>query len=62
MVDTFYFFNQLNALIPSYTANELPIFLTDNVFLGTSGLIDNCCILGFHESQGPPIATAKTWI
>ena len=62
VVDTAYFVNQLNALIPSYTANELPIFLTDNVFLGTSGLIQNCCILGYHDSQGPPIASAKTWI
>jgi len=57
------FFNQvLNGLLPAYTAHELPIFVTDNVYLGTNGSINNCCILGFHDSQGPPVATAQTWI
>jgi hypothetical protein len=62
VVDTTYFGQILNTLLPNYTANQLPIFLTDNVFLGTNGLIQNCCIFGYHESQGPPINTAKTWI
>jgi hypothetical protein len=62
VLDTTYFSQLLTTLIPSYSANQLPIFITDNVYLGTNGLIQNCCILGFHASQGAPIATAKTWI
>jgi hypothetical protein len=62
VVDTTFFEQTLTTLLPSYTANQLPVFTTDNVFLGTGGLIANCCILGFHASQGPPAATAKTWI
>jgi len=62
VVDTNFFDQLLGTLTPSYTADQLPIFLTDNVFLGTNGLIQNCCILGFHASQAGPIATAKTWI
>jgi PA domain len=62
VLDTNYFESILAGLLPSYAANQLPIFVTDNVYLGTNGLIQNCCILGFHASQGPPIATAKTWI
>ncbi len=61
-VDDGFFDLLLNALLPSYAANELPIFLTDNVFLAPQGLLEFCCVLGFHESQGPPIATAQTWI
>jgi hypothetical protein len=57
------FFNaQLNALTANYGADTLPIFLTDNVFEGINGTINTCCILGYHNSQGPPAATAKTWI
>jgi len=62
VVDTNYFGQILAGLLPSYLANQLPMFLTDNVFLGSNGLMQNCCILGYHASQGPPIATAKTWI
>jgi hypothetical protein len=62
VVDTNSFEALLNTLIQPYTANQVPIFLTDNVFLGDNGLIQNCCILGFHTSQGPPAATSKTWI
>jgi hypothetical protein len=62
VLDTNYFESILSSLITSYTANQLPVFVTDNVYLGTGGLIQNCCILGFHASQGAPIATAKTWI
>jgi hypothetical protein len=62
VLDPTYFDQILSGLLPSYTANQLPIFLTDNVFLGTNGLLANCCILGFHSSQSSPIATAKTWI
>ena len=57
-----FFDAQLNALTSNYTANMLPIFLTDNVFEGSNGSINTCCILGYHNSQGPPAATAKTWI
>jgi hypothetical protein len=59
---TGYFDGILNALLPSYSANQLVIFQTDNVYLGNNGLVQNCCVLGYHASQGPPIATAKTWI
>ena len=62
VLDPSYFDQLLATLVPSYSANQLPIFLTDNVFLGDNGLIENCCTLGFHDSQRPPIATAKTWI
>ena len=62
VVDTQYFEQVLATLTPNYTANQLPIFLTDDVYLGDSGLIENCCIVGFHASQGGAIATAKTWI
>jgi hypothetical protein len=62
VLDTTYFGQVLAGLLPSYSANELPIFTTDNVYLGTNGVIQNCCILGYHNSQGPPAATAKTWI
>jgi hypothetical protein len=57
------FFNALlTALTANYAADTLPIFLTDNVFEGSNGTINTCCILGYHNSQGPPAATAKTWI
>ena len=62
VVDNSFFDLVLNALLPSYTANELLIFLTDNVFLAPQGQLQFCCVLGFHDSQGPPIASAQTWI
>ena len=62
VVDNNFFDTVLNALLPSYTANQLPIFVTDNVFLGTNGAIQSCCVLGFHNSQRAPIVTAQTWI
>ncbi len=52
----------LNSLLPAYTANQLPIFLTDNVYLSSGGTISGCCVLGFHNSQNASIATSKTWI
>jgi hypothetical protein len=62
VVTNSFFDAQLNALLPNYTANMLPIFLTDNVYEGSNGTIGTCCILGYHNSQGPPATTAKTWI
>ncbi len=62
VVDPTYFNQVLAALLPAFSANTVVIFLTDNVDLGTAGLVQNCCILGFHASQGPPAATAQTWI
>jgi hypothetical protein len=53
---------RINSLIHGFTANTLPIFLTDNVFEGSDGTINTCCVLGFHNSQRPPANTAKTWI
>ena len=52
----------IGSQIPNYPARILPIFLTDNVFESFDGTIGTCCILGYHNSQGPPAATAKTWI
>ena len=62
VVDTQYFEQILATLTPNYTADQLPIFLTDDVYLAANGLLENCCIAGFHASQGGAIATAKTWI
>jgi hypothetical protein len=57
------FFNsQVNSIVAAYTADTLPIVLTDNVFEGSNGTINTCCVLGYHNSQGPPAATVKTWI
>ena len=57
------FFNpQINALVGGFTADTLPIFLTDNVFESDGKFDNTCCILGFHNSQRPPASTAKTWI
>jgi hypothetical protein len=62
VLDDTYFNQVLATLLPSYTAIQLPIFITDNVFLGAGGLIQNCCVFGFHASQSGPISSAKTWI
>jgi hypothetical protein len=62
VLDDTYFGQVLATLLPSYSASQLPVFTTDNVYLGANGLIQNCCVLGFHNSQVGPIATAKTWI
>jgi hypothetical protein len=53
---------EINSLVKGFTADTLPIFLTDNVFEGFDGTINTCCILGYHNSQRPPARTAKTWI
>jgi hypothetical protein len=53
---------QLTSLVASYGANMLPIFLTDNVYESADGTVSTCCILGYHASEGPPVATAHTWI
>jgi hypothetical protein len=53
---------RINSLIHGFTADTLPIFLTDNVFEGFDGTINTCCVLGYHNSQRPPANTAKTWI
>jgi hypothetical protein len=52
----------LNGLVSAYGPNVLPIFLTDNVYESDDGTINTCCTLGYHASEGPPIATAHTWI
>jgi hypothetical protein len=59
VLDTTWFRQLLTTLMQSYSANQLPIFLTDNVYLGTNGIMQNCCILGFHSSQGPPHCHGK---
>jgi hypothetical protein len=62
VLDTTYFDQVLATLLRSYSASQLPVFMTDNVYLGANGLMQNCCVLGLHASQSGPIATAKTWI
>lgn len=62
VLDNTYFDQVLASLLPTYSASQLPVFMTDNVYLGANGLIQNCCILGFHASQSGAITTAKTWI
>jgi hypothetical protein len=62
VLDTVYFDQLLTSLIANYQANQLPIFVTDDVYLGSGGVIQNCCIVGFHNSQSGSIGTAKTWI
>jgi hypothetical protein len=57
-----FFDSQLDALVPAYGPNVLPIFVTDNVYESPTGTLTGCCILGYHASEGPPIATAHTWI
>jgi hypothetical protein len=52
----------INSQIASFAPNVLPIFLTDNVFESPTGTISGCCTLGYHNSEGGPIATAHTWI
>jgi len=53
----------LRNQLGSFTAETVPIFVTDNVFESATGALDNsCCVLGFHNSQQPPASTAKTWI
>jgi hypothetical protein len=53
---------QINSQIHGFTADTLPIFITDNVFEGFDGTINTCCVLGYHNSQRPPASSAKTWI
>jgi hypothetical protein len=53
---------RIASLTAAYAATTLPVFLTDNVFEGFDGTIGTCCILGYHNSQGGPITTGKTWI
>jgi hypothetical protein len=44
VVASSYLDSQLNAQVSNYTANVLPIFLTDNVYEGSNGTINTCCI------------------
>jgi hypothetical protein len=62
VVTASYLDSLLDTLVSSYTADVLPIFLTDNVYEAFDGTINTCCILGYHSSEGPPASTAKTWI
>jgi hypothetical protein len=54
--------SQLNGLLPGFTADQMPIFITDNVVLSPTGTLTGCCALGFHSSQSGSPTTAKTWI
>jgi hypothetical protein len=61
VLDSF-FDPQLTAMVTAFGPNVLPIFLTDNVFESNTGTFTGCCVLGYHASEGAPIATAHTWI
>ena len=61
LVDLDFFDNVISGLYPAYSAAELPIFLVDNVFL-YEGTPNQCCILGYHNSEGGSVLTAHTWI
>lgn len=62
VLDPGFFDPIIDNLVASYGPDQLPIFLTDNVFEGPGALLQNCCIGGYHASQGAPISTAQTWI
>jgi hypothetical protein len=58
-----YFIGLINSMLSNYGANQLIIFITDNVILSPTGSpSDPSFFFGFHGSQGGPIATAKTYI
>jgi hypothetical protein len=62
VVSSVWFDAVLNSLERSFPPNALPIFLTDNVYESFDGTVFGCCTLGYHNSEGPPAATAHTWI
>jgi hypothetical protein len=62
VVDSTYFESLVRGLALLNPATQVTIFVTDNVFEGAGGLIQNCCNLGYHTSQIAPVATARTWI
>lgn len=62
VVDTTYFETLLRNLAFTYPATQVTIFVTDNVFEGVGGLIQNCCNLGYHTAQIGPVTTSHTWI
>lgn len=57
-----FFDSVLSILVPTYSGNQLPIFLTDNVYLSPGGTLTGCCVLGYHNSEGPPALSARSWI
>ena len=60
-LDINYFTSNITSLAKTYPANSLPVFQTDNVLL-YEGTPNQCCVVGYHDSEGPPVATARTWI
>ncbi len=53
---------RVSAAARAFPSNTLVVFLTDNVFESFDGTVATCCVLGYHNSQGPPASSAKTWI
>ena len=62
VVDDTFLYTLVTNAGAAYGASQLPIVVTDNVYSGAGGLIQNCCVLGFHASEDAPIASARTWI
>jgi hypothetical protein len=61
-VDFMFFAETLFGLSQSYSADQLPIFVSDNVFPGTPTAVEAS---GFHDSEaewGIPSTSARTWI
>ena len=52
----------LTPLLANYSANQLVIFVTDSVYLSSTGTNSGFITFGFHSSQSGSAATAKTWI
>jgi hypothetical protein len=61
LVDINWFDTQVNSLIKSLgiTANQLPIFLTYNVYLTQRG---SCCIGGYHSATGAQAYAHATYV
>jgi hypothetical protein len=62
IVQTSLMSSTIASQLPNYTANQLPIFVTDAVYLTSSGTMTNCCIFGYHSSQSGAVSTARTWM
>ncbi|MDQ6679127.1 MAG: hypothetical protein M3Z09_17725, partial [Acidobacteriota bacterium] len=63
LVDINFIGNAIDTLATSglFSPGTLPMLVTDNV-LEYQGVINNCCIVGYHSAEAGPNATAQTWV
>ena len=62
IIDINWFDPQLQAMLGSFTANMLPIFLSNDVYLSSGApSLSNCCIGGYHNATSTA-KTAQTYI